>query len=240
VRLACVVALLGGCGRVGFDADPDASTTIGDGSGSDALTDGPPNNPDAMDQTVTFGEDPLADHTGVTSDTYISQANGMGNNFGAADDIRIEQDNADRGLLRFDVRALPTTTTVLSASMRFYIETAAPGSTISIHRVREAWDEGNGDGTSGVANFTFRTGVIPWSLLGAAAPASIDPVAGTFSGDTLGTIDVPLPASMVQDWVSNPTGNFGVLFDSDSGSTVRLVSAEGQSSRAPVLTVTYE
>lgn len=210
-----------------------------DGGGSDALVDGPPNNPDAMDTSVTFGEDPAADHMGVTNDTYLSQQN-AGNNFGGADNIRIEMDHGERGLLRFDVGAIPPAATVLSARIRFFVETAAPGSTVSFHAVKEAWTEGTGDDTSGVANFTLRTSLIPWSLPGASAPASIGPVLGTFSGATLGTLDVPLPASLVQDWVTNPAGNFGVLLASDSGSTVRLVSSDGQSTRAPLLSVTYE
>ncbi len=205
----------------------------------DALDDAPMNNPDAADMTVTFGENTGNDVQNVTHDTYISSDEGAFN-FGATDDIRIERDQGARGLIRFDVSQLSPASTVLSARIQFYVETSTAAATISFHAVSEAWDEGTADGANGVANFTFRQGVIPWSLLGASAPASIGGVLGTFPGTANGPIDVDLPASLVQDWVTTPANNHGLLLASNSDQTVRLVSSDGNNNMRPVLTVTYE
>lgn len=241
MRLACVIVLVG-CGRLGFETAGDGATGGEDdgGSGSDAaLIDGPPNNPDAMDIVVTLGEDPMADVNGVTADTYLSQDEGPSLNFGGADELRIERDKSERALIRFALDAVPSGT-VLSARLRFTIETAAAGSIVTFREVLEAWIEGSGDGDAGVANYMFRQSLIPWSLPGAGAPASIGPALGTFAGDTLGPIEVVLPASLVQGWVDAPTENFGILLESNSDGTVRLVSSEGDSNQRPVLSITYE
>jgi hypothetical protein len=239
VRLAWVIVLVG-CGRLGFETSRDGALGDDDGGpGSDALTDGPMNT-DAMDTIVTFGENPGTTFNGVTRDTYISM-NQAASNFGGADNIRIERDNGERGLLEFTITQVPTTATVLSARIRFFLEVGTPGATISFHRVNENWDEGTVDGTTGTANYMFRSGVIPWSLTGAYPPSIDAAVLGTFPGTTTGAmVDVDLPASLVQTWVSDPGENDGLLFESNNDNTVRLVSSEGPSGMRPVLTVTYE
>lgn len=237
MRYAWLIALVG-CGRLGFETSRDGALGDGDAGGGDASTDGPMNNPDAMDMLVTFGENPTNTFTGVTHDTYISMTQATAN-FGGADNIRIERDNGERGLVRFALDQLPRSATVLSAKIAFNVEDATAGATISYHVVNENWDEGNEDGVNGVANYTFRGGVLPWTLTG-AYPPSIGGVSGSFSGAQLGLVVVDLGVSFVQGWVSNPDTNRGLLLASNSDSTVRLVSSEGASGMRPVLTITYE
>lgn len=238
VRLA-VVLLLAACGRLGFETGSDGAIGGDDGVPGDALGDGPFNSPDAADIISTFGENTSNDFRNVTRDTFISMQDAAAN-FGTADNVRIERDQGARGLLRFDVSAIGVTRHILAARLAVYLEDATAGAAISFHKVMEAWDEGNVDGTNGVANYTFRQGLVPWSLIGAFPPASIGPEVGSFAGTAVGLVEVPFPVALVEAWVGNPSTNFGVLLESNSDQTVRIVSSEGADGMRPVLSVTYE
>ena len=237
-----VLALLVGCGRLGFEARDDGAIASGDVQLDDAgnpIIDADPDAPPMGSMVIRFGEAPTADVMGVTTDTYVSQQD-AGDNFGASDNLRIERDQGARGLLRFDLSSVPTTAVITLARLHLGIEVATP-STISIHRVQEAWTEGNLDGAPGAANFTFRSGIVIWSILGAGQPASVTAEVANFSGSTMGGIDIALPTAMVQAWIADPAMNFGILFASNSDETVRLISSEGDpTTERPVLAVTIQ
>lgn len=107
--------VLTACGRLGFDASPiDASTAVDALDGGD---DAPPVDARAIDapagaMTLTFGEAPLAMIMGVTRDTYLSNDVGEAqNNYGAEEELRIERDANERGLVAFDLRPIPSSAT---------------------------------------------------------------------------------------------------------------------------------
>jgi hypothetical protein len=176
-------------------------------------------------------------------DTYLSNETGeAGFNFGEDDEVRLEADAQERALFVFDIQAIPTTATVLNAALT--LETiqlpASPGA-IRIHAISEAWQEGSSAGTAGVANWTFRQPLIPWSLPGASPPASASAALGSFTPTALGPITISLPTPRVQTWVTTPTTNFGVLLVSTSNESTRFVASESSMVTVrPLLTITYQ
>lgn len=247
--LRCGLAVLAGCGRIGFElAGPgigvDAPGDGGMGSEGpiddavDAMIDAPP----GPMMTLTFGEAPITMIKNVTRDTFISNEAGEATlNYGGDIEVRIEADVGERALLGFNITSIPATATVVSATLTI-VNTQIPPSPlpIELHRVLEQWDQGSLSGASGVANYTIRISAIPWLNPGAGTPLSSTATVGTFT-PTLGSQTFPLPTSMVQTWVTGGTANnFGMVMVSTSTESTRFTTSEGTPASArPVLTVTF-
>lgn len=152
-----------------------------------------------------------------------------------------------RGLLQFDLSAIPATAVITSASLELSVPNGNTGGTptFSLHRLNTAWNEGVQIGNNGRAALageaTWNTsGVAPWASPGAGsgtdfvAAASASAViggVGSYTWDSAGT------AADVQAWVNGSTTNNGwILLQSSTGvGTARRFSANG----APVLTVEF-
>jgi hypothetical protein len=135
----------------------------------------------------------------------------------------------DRGLLRFDISAVPTNATINSALLRMRL-LAAPRnpaeSTFKIYPALKAWGADatwtNASGTTawagagGVAGLDYGTNGIP----GEYAAASGD-LLFSFSGENL---------EQIAEWVNNPAANHGWFFISDQeeslGSARHVASSE--------------
>lgn len=227
--------LLAGCGRVGFAPIDDAALIAASDVGT-PLGDVPSN---AM--TRSFGERPGLDFTGVTTDTFISNEAGEPDlNNGQADELRSEQDVSERILIRFALDAIPPSAQIIDAELTVSITQFDPSTVLSAYRVLEAWEEGTGDGSPGVANFVLRQGANAWSTAGAGMPGSAGDPLGSLSPTMLGDARMMLDLGIVQRWVTNPADNFGlVLFNSFTEST-RIASSEASdASTRPMLIVTY-
>jgi len=246
------LALLAGCGRFGFDstggelavdASPDDGPITGDAVDAmpDAMIDAMIDAPSGTPMTFTFGEAPITMFKTVTRDTYLSNEAGESlSNFGGDDEIRLEMDSGERGLLAFDLSAIATTATITSASLQI-TNTQIPVAPLPIdmHRVNEQWDEGNGTGAGGIANFSIRTGVTTWSNAGAAPPISASTAFGNFT-PVIGLQTIAIPTPVIQSWVTTPATNFGIVMISRDGESTRFTTSEGAPSSArPVLTVTF-
>lgn len=206
------------------------------GTGGDAGPDAPPG---AV--TVTFGEAPGTTFSGVTRDTFISGEPGeTGFNYGVDDELRIERDANERGLLAFDLTAIPPGVTVLAASLAVTVtELPATATSIEVSRILEEWEEGTRSGSVGSASYIHRTSFIPWLIPGAGAPLSSSPAAGAFT-PVLGRASYPVPSALVQVWIDTPGANRGALLVSTNDDSTRFVSSEGSpAADRPVLTITY-
>lgn len=240
MRLGLALALtftIVGCGRIGFDGPHDGS--VHDGSVIDAsddafaIPDGP-----AGSRTETWGEG-QADHTNVTIDTFVSGLSSPVDqrdmNFGAATSFAFSEGVA---LLRFDLRAIAPSATVVAAYLRVAITN--PGSiSFSIHRVLETWDEGNGNRNVGVASWNQRTPGVAWTNPGVGSP-------GSAATSALATIrpgmggSVQLNTADVQEWVSSPAANHGiVLYPSENNDTFIASREAASSTTRPLLTIVY-
>lgn len=234
--VALAVVIGSGCGRLGFDNPPlDAMAT--DTAMTDAaMTDA------ASSITRTFGERTTADFRMVTRDTYLSANTDTVDerpfNFGARDELRIRgSGSAYDTLIRFDVGGIAPGTSIESATLELEF-TAGAGELLSLHAVLERWDEGDQNGTVGVASWNLRTAGVAWATLGAGPPSSAAPSFKTITV-TLGTFAVPIPKSLISSWVDLPSSNFGIVLLSDATNNIRVVSSEGIESQRPLLSITY-
>jgi len=192
--------------------------------------------------TQTWGEDTTADHRNVTTDTYVSGKNEIGEeevdlNYGVS--TQLDLDNDAYPLVRFDLSALPPTTRVVSASLRIMISGSQHG-TIALHRMNEGWAEGTGNNTVGAASWNERLSGTPWSAPGIGAPASRDnEAAASIPANASGAQLVALPASLVESWIASPATNFGLVLVTQSGDDTRLTPREGTDGSRPSLEITY-
>jgi hypothetical protein len=203
---------------------PDARPTdasVADASVADAR---PPDAspPDAAPLVLHWefqdGVAPTAAYAGTT-DTQLFQ-NQPTTNFGAADSINVDGDepwlsNKDvRGLVRWDVSAIPRTARVDSARV-FLTVTNGGGATFTVRAMSTPWRERE-------ATWNERSAGVVWATAGGSGAADR-------AAATLATFAVPDPAVLaielnaagvaaVQAWIANPDANHGVMLSSDTGS----------------------
>lgn len=108
----------------------------------------------------------------------------------------------------------------------------------------ESWEEGDGDHSPGVPNWTERAAGELWANEGAGVPASSeDIVLGTVDADVpRQAYTIAVPVDVVQEWVDTPGENFGLrLAAVDYGDDYAwyLSSEYGTASRRPALFVTF-
>jgi hypothetical protein len=234
----CVLALAGCSWRSGFDtpelACDESSRDCPDaGASADAAP--------GTAVTITFGERRTSDVTDVTFDTYLSSSN-PDDNKGAKEAWYASTADARHALLRFDLSAIAPDAVVVSASLSLWTTDYASGGALRLYEMLESWDEGDEDDAPGVSNWYFRQPQRAWSGVGATPPSSGNLPVAELEPDTFFTeITAPLPASLVQGWVSSPAANFGVTFvaassDGDFGFSSR--EADLPDFR-PELTVTF-
>lgn len=160
-----------------------------------------------------------------------------------------------RGLVAFDLSAIPFGSTVTSVVLELNCSQTSSGpETISIHRVDADWGEGTsyaggggGGGTVSTPNdatwiHRFYPGS-PWSSAGGDFQASAS--TSTIVDQTAGYVWPSTPAMVadVQGWLANPATNFGWMVRGDevnSGSSKRFDTKETSiPSHLPKLTVTF-
>jgi hypothetical protein len=167
-------------------------------AGHDAPRDAPSDAPNVVEVVIGTDKEELRD-------TEIWGAN-PGTNYGGVNQFGI--DDSESGLLWFDLTQVPTNKTVVSATLAVTTSNDADkgGGTVTIHRLREAWVENE-------ATWVARASTQSWSASGARPPASDEAVLASFSPDAVETAyAIALPPALVQDWVSDPLTNFGIVF----------------------------
>jgi len=246
VRTVAIALLVVSTGcRLGFDGshlerddapvDDDASGSDDDAGPTDSMmVDVPPN---AV--TVTFGERASSMVKNATADTYISNDTGEPTfNYGVSDDLRAEADKGERILFRFDVSSIPSSATVIAATLEVDV-TQNNSADVEVRPILEPWLEGTLDGTSGQPSYLERSLGTAWATTGCGSPDSAGTTITTFKPLNAGVNAVALPGATVQGWVTSPATNYGIiLFNTDTNS-VRLASSEDPVAQRPELTVTY-
>jgi hypothetical protein len=199
------------------------------GSPDDASIDGGP--PDgATLPSVIIGTDP-ADVRDTEIADYEPSTNFAGDNHTSVD-------YGESSLLWFDVEAhVPSTKTVHSATLTVTVadEADETGGTVTVHRLKESWVETE-------VTWTSRNAQIGWFAEGAQPPMSRDasPMA-TFRPDAIGkTIEVALPAEVVQGWVSDPASNHGIIIVRGTSREHVHLSARDSEVAWSKLTIAYD
>ena len=212
----CIGLVCGGS----FDAPPPPTD-------SEALVDAPPDAPpDAAWQQIVIG-----DNANEVRDTEIWIDFPMQN---MGTDNHVSVDLNESGLFWFDLTSVDADLTVVKATLTVKVSDSADegGGTVTIHRLREAWVEGE-------ATWVARATNQAWSVAGARPPtASDNATLATFSpAATETSYDIQLPPSLIEDWTNDPALNFGLLFV--RGTSLQHVHIHSRESGAPAkLTIT--
>jgi hypothetical protein len=224
----------------------DSSGSSADG-GIDPTTDGSEGSSESTGATPTmtmsFGDRDDADVQGVARDTFVVLGQPTVNN-GAHADVHVAG-NADAGatelsLLAFDLAALPDLP-VVAAELRIWpYDVVAPG-TIQVHRVVESWDEGTGDFSDGVCNWTDREPSTPWSTPGVGDGTYDDEVSAEFETPRpYEEIVVALPPELIEA-LREANGNDSlVLRSTDHSGTWFASREEPDATLRPLLVVTVQ
>jgi hypothetical protein len=165
-------------------------------------------------------------------------------------------DLRQRGLVRFDLSAIPCGATVTRAQLTMYMErgaSAQPPTPVRLHRLLGAWGEGasvsfggaGSESLAGDANWLERQSPgVMWTVPGgdyvatssATASVSISPGAVTWASN-------PAMIADVTGWISNPSSNNGWIIinnEVNQGTARKFSSRESTTaSHRPALLVEY-
>ncbi len=189
------------------------------------------------------------------ADTWIHSENKSDSGKGTTNYLSVGADGADptftariaRGLLRFDLTTLPegavVTSAVLKLTQALANERTGDGKIpISVYRVLQDWNEGDGVYGGPGANWTYRqNNSAAWGAEGAdgAADRAADPTATT---DILNNPQQWDVTSDVQLMLSGHASNYGWLVvadDGEGGDRYRFRSREAAEAQHPRLEISY-
>ena len=191
---------------------------------------------------VTFqdGVSPTSGYAG-TRDTFI-QASAPGANQGGLDYVAVgeEPDGARyRSLLKFDLsNSIPTGATVQSATLHVYGTWMSTNDAVNIstYKVLKGWTES--------ATWNTYDGTNAWATAGCGGATDRSLTAdATTSVTAAGWYTWNLTSAMVQDWVTNPSANNGILLmTSDVTTSAKILTSREagvETGARPYMEVTY-
>lgn len=206
--------------------------------------------PAVVAETVSF--EAVRDNT-LYFDLSGAVSNGLGPTFFAG---RNAGNATRRGLLAFDLSAIPAEAVIEAVSLRLFLSQAQPFPTaVTLHRLTSDWGEGASNaGVRGGAGTTATTGDATW--IHSFRPGNLWTLAG---GDFLPSASASTPVAEegafytwantpaltadVQSWLEQPAQNFGWIIRGDetqSATAKAFASHEaGRAAERPQLTVSY-
>lgn len=160
------------------------------------------------------GNFPSSTYNG-TKDTRIISGSSSINNYGACANLEFGYDVSEvwRVLIYFDVSAISVSATVKSAYLTLYCYSAAGSVDAAVYKVTKNWTEGTGNcgGTANVnASWDYYNGSSnAWTTPGGDYDIANQSEVKTVT--TTGHYTIKLNTQMVQEWVNNPSQNFGMI-----------------------------
>ena len=204
-------------------------------------------------QSVTLEINPVKDNTVFQTNT-ISLSNGQGQYFFVGrtlmQDIEMQ---IRRGLIKFDVTAIPPGSTINSVSLSLEVASYRTATDVTLHVATSNWGEGASDaGSPGGAGTTAEANDATW-LHAFYDHTTWNNVGGDFEVLPSGSVNVadtgPLVISSagmvtdVQNWLDGNTTNHGWFLlgdESTNGTAVRFASRENDLTTVrPKLTIDY-
>jgi hypothetical protein len=163
-----------------------------------------------------------------SDDTYIDE-NLPTANYGSDPTFRVRPNNNSerRGLVRFDLSAIPANAIITSADLYLYETRAIPGQTTYLYRVTRTWSE---------ASVTWNS---PWTTHGGDFDKSI--AFASFRPNHINCMVTLDLTDLVQRWVSGTYPNYGVLlYSTGPNRSIVYVSKENLIlEQRPRLNVSY-
>ena len=177
-------------------------------------------------------------------DTWVT-ADQPSNNYGVTGEMVVSGGNDPKYFLdRFDLSAIPFGSRILSARLEMYLgylDSNDPAGTFSIFPMTQDWSEGSGDWWNPGDGVSWDTadGSTAWSWSDnhrSARPVATTQVDPAFSGPHSWEI-----RSLVQQWVSGETPNFGLVLKGDERITgAGFYSSDySTASKRPRLSISY-
>ena len=197
--------------------------------------------------TATFGDATGADYTGTVSDTYL---NINDDNNGSSTTINTytwpANMVANAGIIKWNLSSIPSSATIQSAKLYLYLVDSGGDSTytVSVHKII------NHDPVIGSCNGNTYDGTHSWTQNTQCynnIPLAQADISAAEDSQDIGT-DVGYKVwditNMVEDWISNPATNYGVLINSDNQASQDsyryFASSEySDSTKRPKLVITY-
>jgi len=164
-----------------------------------------------------------------SDDTYLDQSKPNDTSLGQKATIDIRPDNAAdlRGLLRFDLSAIPANATITSATLYLYEKDNKNGVIAYIYRVTSSWTELTASWNS------------PWGTAGGDFNLTSY---GSFLAEQKDCMASLNLKNLVQDWVNQKYPNYGLmLYMTGSNHKFTFVSKEepGNLEERPRLSISY-
>lgn len=148
-----------------------------------------------------------------------------------------------RSLVRFDVSSIPTGSQIVDAKLSLYTDWSANFATpVTVHRILPAnanWQE-----SSTTWNYLNTNTSTSWAGSAGLSTANVD-YTSTAEDSLVGTFIAGnryiwnIGTSVVQNWITNPTQNAGLVLRTTTGNWYTFASSEYGSDTQPQLTVEY-
>jgi hypothetical protein len=144
-------------------------------------------------------------------------------------------------LLQFDLpTSIPATAHIVSAQLQLYQKSGSGTGNVSIHRVTQGWVEGtkSGSGTADGATWKTYDGTNAWTSNGGDYDATaVATNTVTSDSDVIASFEI---APLVQDWLTSPNTNYGMLLKAEDMLSPTFASKEDTTaSKRPKLLITY-
>ena len=207
-----------------------------DGDGYYANADPYSNLFDPNDQNACLPKEVI----GIVSyeDTYIDQV-APGQNFALDSLLLVQQDtnNAQnkKAIIRFDLSAY-TGQPIDYAHLKIFIDNPQNQPyDFELQKGLQDWTGGNSG--SGTTSWDLAANEIPWQE---GSGGFYDPNAlGGYMGSEAGWINIPLTPDLIQEWIDNPSTNFGLYIKNKSNLPNSIVGIHSSESRYPPLLKLY-
>lgn len=211
-----------------------------------------------FDPSMTLNTSDKCQDTFIAGDIYGYEER-QNYNYGGADYLQIwNYGNAPthqrrRSLLKFDLSGIPAEAEITEAKLKLYCYDVIDidngesyPARIDVHKMLNAWDEGNANGTSGLTNWNARlddgAAIREWGQSGGdyvAVPTDY------YSAGTTGWFEWNV-LPLAEEWHVNVSGNYGVMVklnndeDTDVYQYFRFYSSEhGDEELRPRLEISY-
>jgi len=183
-------------------------------------------------QNVTF-QDGVNGYAGTT-DAWLN-SDYPTTNYGADQTAHLQYSTQDRQVHRFDVSSIPSSATVNSATISFYVYSVTGGTpAVACYRVLTQWDEMQ-------ATYNNRLTSTAWGTPGLLSGTDYAATAiGTATVSAAGWVSYDI-TSTVQGWVNGTYANQGVMYKETSAGHcyTRMSEYTTDTTQRPKLVVTY-
>ena len=163
--------------------------------------------------------------------------NNPNTNFGSTTSMTLLGGNTTAGLFKFDLSSLPSGSTIDSLQFRFYVTSQINQPFFEFKELVADWDEGE-------VTWNNASVGVPWATAGGGvtgAQLGNDDILATEVGTYQKYASTPDFVALAQDWLDNPSANYGFRlhrFPGDASRSIELPSSEA-SLNLPELQVTY-